>query len=620
MKTLGISPLDKDATVAIVEDGRVVYAAAEERFSRVKQHAGFPARAIADALAFTGTDAKDLDLVAYPFLDAAGETRLMEEAFRAEREFHAGHRAPPLAELVKDALRRVPSDRPPVHGLRSSGQRMEKGRLKERLYRVLGQSGLSTTVAHRLSRRWFEVASAEHRRWQSELERGLKDAGIAAPLKRSEHHVSHAANAYYASGFDRALIVTLDGYGSGLCGSISVGEGGRITRKHGLRFPFSLGTFYEGVTSSLGFHPDRHAGKIVGLAAYGDARVLGDVLLARFELGDGDIRIQQNLNVFFSRDLASRFPMIDVAAAWQHVLEVAACSVVRHWLRETGTDSVVLSGGVTANVKMNQRIHEIEGVERIFVYPNMGDGGCGTGLAMHLSWPGGAGAPIPTAYLGPSFDRAAMQRALDAADLTYSEPKEIAAEVARRVHEGQVVGRFDGRMEYGPRALGNRSILYHAREPDVNQWLNRRLGRTEFMPFAPVTRWEARERCYLNLRGAEHTAQFMTITFDCTDWMKESCPAAVHVDGTARPQLVQRDTNPGYYDIIAEYEKLSGIPCLINTSFNMHEEPIVCSPEDAVRAFLLGRIDALAMGPFLAEHPDRGAGAAEAARELQTSR
>ena len=144
----------------------------------------------------------------------------------------------------------------------------------------------------------------------------------------------------------------------------------------------------------------------------------------------------------------------------------------------------------------------------------------------------------------------------------------------------------------------------------MNRWLNQRLGRTEFMPFAPVTTWEARERCYLGLAGAEHAAEFMTVTFDCTDWMKANCPAAVHVDGTARPQLVRREKNPGYHAILTEYEALSGIPCLINTSFNMHEEPIVCTPRDAVRAFLLGRIDALALGPYLVEHPDRAAGPA----------
>jgi carbamoyltransferase len=196
-----------------------------------------------------------------------------------------------------------------------------------------------------------------------------------------------------------------------------------------------------------------------------------------------------------------------------------------------------------------------------------------------------------------------VQAALDRASLRYSRPTNLAAEVAKRIHAGEVIARFDGHMEYGPRALGNRSILYHGRDPEVNQWLNQRLGRTEFMPFAPVTLWEARERCYRNLTGAEHTAEFMTITFDCTEFQRNVCPAAVHVDNTARPQLIKRETNPGYYDILQEYEKLSGSPSIINTSFNMHEEPIVCSPDDAVRAFLDGRIDGLVAGPFYVENP-----------------
>ena len=214
--------------------------------------------------------------------------------------------------------------------------------------------------------------------------------------------------------------------------------------------------------------------------------------------------------------------------------------------------------------------------------------------------------PIEHVYLGPEYTAAEMRAALEAAELAFEEPADLPSHVAARIHAGDVVARFAGRMEFGPRALGNRSILYHGREPGVNQWLNERLGRTEFMPFAPVTLFEAGTRCYHNLAGAEHTAEFMTITFDCTDFMKEHCPAAVHVDGTARPQLIRREVNPGYYDIVAEYEKLSGVPCLINTSFNMHEEPIVCSPEDAIRAFLEGRIDGLALGPYYVANPERG--------------
>jgi carbamoyltransferase len=604
VKILGISPLDKDATASLVEDGRILFAAGEERFNRVKQTSGFPTKAIEAALNATGTNPDQIDAVAYPFLAAEQEVELIRKCFADEETFRTEFAEAPLQPQLAAAEARVPSRGAPIPGLKSPNQKMRKEAWKRLAYRFAGGSnGMSRTFARRCSREWAERAAEDHRRWQQELEAGLSKLGLLKKLRRAEHHLSHAANAYLASGFEKALVVTIDGYGTGLAGSVSVGEGGKLKRLHNLRFPHSLGAFYETVTSSLGFHPDRHAGKIVGLAAWGDPKVLSDVLLSRVERKPGDFRILDNLNIFFSRHLSTRFPMIDLAAAWQHVLEVLAADLVRHWVRETKITDVVLSGGVTANVKMNQRIHELDEVERTFVYPNMGDGGCGTGLALMWTLDGRTREPLHDVYLGPSYSDTQVREALDAAGLKYDAPKQLAAEVARRIHAGEVIGRFDGRMEYGPRALGNRTVMYHAREPEVNQWLNHRLGRTEFMPFAPVTKWEAREKCYVNLPGAEHTAEFMTMTFDCTEFMRKSCPAAVHVDGTARPQLIRRELNPGYYDILTEYEKLSGIPSLINTSFNMHEEPIVCSPQDAIRAFLLGNLDGLAIGPYYVPNP-----------------
>jgi carbamoyltransferase len=615
MKVLGISPLDKDANASLVVDGAVVFASGEERYSRTKQHAGFPEHAIAAALEFAGLKPDQLDAIAYPFLTAEQEGKLIDKSIESEREFMEAFKPAPLAPMLEAARGRVPDRTQPVDGLSEPNQRMEKGFAKETFYRFAGaESAISRRTALQASADWARRAKEEHQHWNEELIKGLARMGLKAPLKRSEHHLSHAANAYLASGFERALIITLDGYGSGLAGSASVGEGGRIERLHGLKFPHSLGSFYEMVTSSLGFKPDRHAGKIVGLAAYGDPSILLEALLSRADRSQpGDLRLYENLNVHFSRHLASQFPMIDVAAAYQRVLEVLACEYVAFWMKRTGAKHVVLSGGVTANVKMNQRIHEIEGVEGIFIYPNMGDGGCGTGLAMHLSWTGGVRPSINDVYWGPSFTEAQMCAALDAEKLAYERPANLAGFIAKKIHEGWVVARFDGRMEYGPRALGNRSILYHGREPKVNQWLNKRLGRTEFMPFAPVTIWERASQCYQHLSGGEHAAEFMTLTFDCTPFMKEHCPAAVHVDGTARPQLVRRAVNPGYYDILVEHEKLSGSPSLINTSFNMHEEPIVCSPGDAVRAFLDGRIDGLAIGPFWVPNPERAKEHAERA-------
>ena len=607
MKVIGLSPLDKDSTVTIVEDGEIVYAAAEERFTRVKLQDGFPWRAMADALEATNTDPAQVDCVTYPFLEWDEETRLFERNLAHERDF-LDEESFETSEQIKAARARIPQRRGEVPGLRDPNERMDKGFAKTLAYKLLANdSVVSRNVAKRGSTQWGRVASTFHRKWQEELESALDELGLSPKLKRVEHHQSHASNAYYTSGFDEALIVTLDGYGSGLAGSISIGRGGHIERVHCLQYPHSLGTFYEAVTSSLGFQPSRHEGKIVGLAAYGDPGVLRDVLLSRFDIQDGNFRILEINNVYFARLLATEFPKIDVAAAYQHVLERVACAYVGYYVRKTGLTNLVLSGGVAANVKLNQRLKELPGVERIFIHPNMGDGGCGTGAALleFVDTPAAEklSRPIADVFLGPSFSEEQIEAALTRAQLPFSRYTPIEPKVAGLIAAGKVVARFNGRMEYGPRALGNRSILYHAKEPAVNQWLNQRLGRTEFMPFAPATLYEKRHECYRNIDGGEHAALFMTLTFDCTDSMKRDSPAAVHVDGTARPQLVSAASNPSFYRILSEYHQLTGIPSLINTSFNMHEEPIVCTPDDAIRAFLQGNLDYLAIGDFLVAHP-----------------
>lgn len=604
MIVLGISPLDKDSTVSLVKDGVVLFAAGEERFSRKKQQDGFPKAALEEALRYTGIALEDIDKVAYPFLDAGQEIEIFSKNLENEKNFINEFEEPDLDAMIKEAKAKVPHREGAIHGLKNPNEKMDKSLLHKTFYNVSGKTKMfSKKAAIDGSQKWAELAAEGHKQWQQELEAGLKEFGLDDKLVRIDHHLSHAANAYFASGYDQALCITLDGYGTGLAGSVSIAEGGKIKRLHGIEYPNSLGTMYEHVTSSLGFKPSRHEGKIVGLASYGDPDLLTPILLSRISEKDGDFKIYQSNNIFLSRLLASEFPKIDVAAAYQKALEVVAANFVKYWVEKTGIDTVVLSGGVTANVKLNQRIFEIDGVNQIFVYPNMGDGGCGTGAALYLSTKGGVLPTITSAYFGPDYSDEQIEAALKAENLEYTKPENYAAEVASLIHNGNVVARFSGRMEYGPRALGNRSIMYHAREPEVNQWLNTRLGRTEFMPFAPVTLYEKREECYINMPGAEHTAEFMTITFDCTDKMKADCPAAVHVDGTARPQLVRREVNQGYYDILNEYYKLSGIPSLINTSFNMHEEPIVCSPEDGVRAFLEGKLDYLAIGSFLVQHP-----------------
>ncbi len=606
MIVLGISPLDKDATVSLLIDGRVVAAVAEERLSRKKMHAGFPYQALEMVLSMAGVTAAEVDCVAYAFAGWEQESAMMRKNYRADWRMNRSWRGQPLEPRIRRAQENIPQRQFSVHGLSSAMETMSKSRLKRRGYELATRDGLLGDLVNRWQlRRWLKTATADHKRYHRELLAGLREFGLKEKLVRVEHHQTHVANAFYPSGFDRALVVTIDAYGSGLSGTVSVADERGLRRLGGIDTPYSLGTFYEYVTSALGMSPDRHAGKVVGLAAYVDPEVLGDVLRSLFVWQDGGFTIRRSSDVYLARRLSTLFPKIDLAAAFQTVLEEVVVRYIRHYVEQTGLKTVVLSGGVAANVKMNQRVREIPSVERIYIHPNMGDGGCGTGAGILQSLVSGETCGVLSdVYLGPEYSDSEIEQALDEAGLPHERVADIEARIAQLVADDRVVARFHGRMEYGPRALGNRSILYQAIDPAVNQWLNTRLGRTEFMPFAPATLYEDRALCYQRIEGAEFAAQFMTVTFDCTPWMIEHCPAAVHVDGTARPQLVTAESNPSFHRVLTEYKKRTGLPSLINTSFNMHEEPIVCTPRDAIRAFVKGRLDYLAIGNFLVASPE----------------
>jgi carbamoyltransferase len=609
MRVLGISPLDKDSTASFMEDGRVVFACAEERLTRVKLQDGFPHKAVELGFSRTGWDPSSISAVAYAFFDGDTEARLIRKSMAIDSDRHrTSCTADSLRHLRHACNNGYRLDRSvKIPGLDTEQDEFmpPKSWLKRRAYDFVASSPrLDWRVHRRYFKEWADVAIADHQLRTRQLAEGLAQYGLEGKLRRFNHHDTHAANAFHASGFDSALLITLDGYGSGNCGGVYVGtrEGLRCLQR--FPFPNSLGQYYEHVTSSLGFKPSRHEGKIVGLAAYGNDEALRNVLLERFECPDGDIRIRASMNYLFTRALAQHFAKRDVAAAYQRVLEEVTQRMVQYWVAKTGLTRVAVSGGVHANVKLNQRILEIPGVQEIFVYPNMGDGGCGTGAAMlvpdHSTLPREA---FDNVYFGPDYSDAEIEQSLRKADLKFERLDTIEDRVAQLLTEDHIIGRFNGRMEYGPRALGNRSVLYPAREPEVNQWLNHQLGRTEFMPFAPAALASEATRLFRNIDGCTKTAEFMTVTVDCKDEMKRTCPAAVHVDGTARPQLVSERTNASFHKILRSYFDRTGIAALINTSFNMHEEPIVCAPDDAVRAFLLGRVDYLAIGPYLAPHP-----------------
>jgi carbamoyltransferase len=297
----------------------------------------------------------------------------------------------------------------------------------------------------------------------------------------------------------------------------------------------------------------------------------------------------------------------DLAWAIQYILEREVTQLIKRVIPRIDGQSICLAGGVFANVKLNKLIKEM-GFGRIFVQPAMGDGGLAFGGPLQVLGERGAIQPyrLENVYLGPEYSDEEMLGAIRSEGLDARRFEPVEPKIAELLAAGHVVARFNGRMEFGPRSLGNRSILYHCADASVNDWLNKRLDRTEFMPFAPATLDEEVARSFHGTAGAEHAAEFMTITFDCTDEFKANCPAAVHVDGTARPQIVRAQTNPSLHRVLRHYRDLTGVGTVVNTSFNMHEEPIVCTPEDAVRAFVRGHLDYLAIGPYIVANPKLG--------------
>lgn len=441
-----------------------------------------------------------------------------------------------------------------------------------------------------------------------------EEFGFTCPVYFLDHHYCHATSAYYTSGYNEATVISLDGGGDGKSGRAYGVASGKFDEIAEISSFDSLGTFYSYVTQLCGFKAGRHEGKITGMAAHGEPRYIPQLQ---------KILIQQNGhlknvgNVFFysaldelERLLPEDFSHRDLAASVQTYTEEMVVSLATQWLERTGFYNVALAGGLFANVKINQRIHQIPGVKSVYIHPGMSDEGMPVGAALGLYHeltdrpyaPGNRA--MDHVYLGPEFGNDEIERELQRHGVQATYHDEIEKEVAQVLAQGAVVARFNGRMEYGPRALGNRTILYQANDPTVNFWLNEALTRTEFMPFAPIVMAEHAEMCFKNVQGAEDAARFMTITFQCTDWLIETNPGVVHVDNTARPQLVSEQDNPSMHRILAEYYRLTGMPVLINTSFNMHEEPIVCTPYDAIRSFKTGMLDYLAIGNWLAKNPN----------------
>jgi carbamoyltransferase len=479
-------------------------------------------------------------------------------------------------------------------------------------------------------------------------------------LVRIPHHPAHALSTWFLSGFDRATVITLDGIGDGL--SMTINRAGQPNRPtlldNALLEPIaavgnegSLGLFYKYVTSGLGFRKLRDEGKVTGLAAQGNPEQCFGTFLNLFRFNDNSPGVINgwNLDQRFLKEVdavdthGGRFNPIDswreyhafgrqveatvrdmigkdirredIAAGAQAVLEHLALKVVNQgseYILQSGKGhgKLAVAGGVFANVKLNQRIAEQDYIEELFITPPMGDPGVALGSAIAVLCKNGAEdepmkpKTIHSMSFGPSFTRQEIERTLE----KYKEqigyeliesPEKLHQTIGLALSENNIVARFQGRMEFGPRALGNRSIYVPANHKGINDVLNAKLQRSDFMPFAPIVLEDYANRNLKNIDKVKKSVPFMTISLSASDDFTHRFPASVHVDGTTRAQSVSKENNSDSFGILKAYERLTGSPVIINTSFNNHGEPIVCTPEDAVKSFLTAKLDILAMDNYV---------------------
>ena len=352
---IGLSPLDKDSTVCLVKDGKVVFSIAEERLSRKKLHVGFPYKAMDEIHRRFKLKPEDIEKVAYAFLSAEKEAKLIDDAFQKYNSRLENSSTSEIFSKIRN-LDLSKSRTFNIPGLPKEDLYADKGWAKNKIYESASTvDKVGKYWGKTYFKQWIKGSGKSHQKHNESLIEGLKKYGLDEKLSRIEHHQTHAANAYYTSGFDEALIVTMDAYGSGLAGAVSTAANGKIKRIHSLPYPASMGEFYSRVTSSLGYKPSRHEGKIVGLAAYDSPDTLFDVVMSFFDITDGDIFYKLPHNIFFTRYLATHFPKPTVAAAFQKVLEVVLGDYINYYQKKTGLKNLVLSGGIFANVKANQR-------------------------------------------------------------------------------------------------------------------------------------------------------------------------------------------------------------------------------------------------------------------------
>ncbi len=573
MLTLGINAAFHDSAACLVDDGRVIAAIEEERLTGIK-HAKrptpfsayeLPFHAIDGCLAEAGASLADVAHIGYSF-----DPYLLLGC-------HAGDNT--------ISLPLEPSAHPVADEWEDAWDPLFLSSI------VNAPRHLAGGAPHHLRARFTASDSTHAARWHF-----------------VEHHTAHAASAFLASPFEHAAVMTLDGRGEKATTTYAIGRGSEIDRIGQVNMPHSLGLLYERVTEYLGFQHSSDEYKVMALASYGEALIPRRLPLDRAG------RLRWAIHTIAPLCLEQRFGQrrtpgsaidqrhYDIARSLQACLEEVVLELA-HWLREaTGERRLCMAGGVALNCVLNARIRDDGPFEEIWVQPAAGDAGTALGTALWLdarSAAGRRGPPMDDVFLGPTYGDEEIEALLRSSKLAYRRPGDICAETARLLDEYKIVGWFQRAMEFGPRALGARSILASPRDPLMQERLNAIKDREDFRPVAPVVLEERAAEWF----SPDHRSPFMLFTHRVLPERASQIPAVRHVDGTARVQTVNAAQNPVFARLLEECDRRSGVPVLINTSFNTRGEPIVCTPRQALCSYFGSPLDALAIGPFLIEKP-----------------
>jgi len=566
-----------DPAAALIDDGRVVAYVEEERLLRNKHAPNlFPIRSIEACLKLGGVGLREIDAIVYGWdapRYASGEMAAFYDAVNTQ--------FPP------DAATR---------------------RWQQRNVGLFAPAALRRTLAMQLVRH-FGV-----------------DVDHIPPLWFRPHHRSHAAAAFLLSPFEEALVLTIDGSGDSDCTTIWTGRGPTLTPLHRVEIPHSLGWFYAAITEYLGFDAYDGEYKVMGLAAYGRENLDFRAKLATivqpgprgfdYEVDPAFIHHGEHT---FSERFTDRLPALiglpprqgprkleplheDLAFEAQRLLEETVIRLVSHFQRETGLRTLCIGGGVGLNVKMNSRLHRMDLFDQVWAFPIPSDSGLAIGAAIDhwTTTTGHRPPPLEHLYLGPSYDDDDIENQLRQCGLDYHRPADLAAATADLLADGKVVGWFQGRLEGGPRALGGRSILADPRTLAARDRVNAAIKFREYWrPFCPSLTIESAARYLVK----PCPAPFMILAFEATELASATAPAVVHVDNTVRVQTVDAATAPRYHALLEAFERKTGVPVVLNTSFNVKGEAIVATPRDAIRCFSATGLDALAIGAFIVEKP-----------------